>query len=207
MTAIRNLVSILPFVTACVTGPTSDEVLGDDKADRGGRPPSGTFTYNPSTQQCANGRGVEGLNRYATPELAKPCTDFRNAVMAYVRLDAKDLRGSVFGNNQTYGGSLWLDNADLRDTKFETLMEGHGFYANDADVRGADLSAVEIMYRYEGREEIDQIVQLGGAMFDATTKLPLAHGVRITADEASDKYGMLFVETEDEEPKADTVGR
>ncbi len=194
MNTTRTLVAALMLMTACVAESLETDTAVDDKADRATA--SKRFTFDATTSKCVDGRQREGLNAFVSVDAAKACTDFRGQTLAYAYLRDRDLRGSVFGNNQTYGGALYLDGANLRGARFETLMEGHGFYALEADLRGADLSAVEVMFTFEGSPAPDEIVTLTGATFDESTKLPMKAGKTVTREQAVAELGMVDLSTQ-----------
>ena len=191
MKTTRTLVAMLTLMTAaCVAEPGDTDPSVDDKADRTSST-SKRFTFDAATSKCVDGRKREGLNAFVSTDAAKACTDFRGHTLAYAYLRDRDLRGSVFGNNNTYGGSLYLDRSDLRGARFEALMEGHGFFALEADLRGADLSVIDVMFTFEGSPAPDVIVELMGATFDDTTRLPTKSGRAITREQAVAELGMV----------------
>lgn len=155
---------------------------------------SGEFKFDVELNTCVDSNGNPGLNSYDRASLDLQCTDFRDHALVYVRLENLDLRGSVLGNNNTYGGACSFRLSDLRYSVFFALGKGHGYKLDEADLRDADLSEVELTFTYDGTNKTSIIVTLNGATFNRGTKLPKFKGKYITATEAVSKFGMLYVE-------------
>lgn len=85
--------------------------------------------------------------------------DLRGAYLFKAQLERVDLRGAILTKTQL--GQANLKNADLRGAKLG------GAYVYQADLSGADLRGAEFKTRWELLR-----VNLTGARFDNTTKLP-----------------------------------
>src|SRR5687767_11722788 len=105
--AMRTTLMALWFGTCllgCVDADEDQTVTDEGKDDRSGA--TSAFRYDTVTKRCVNNRGTAGLNRFVSVDVVKQCTDYRGKILAYAYLQDKDVRGSVFGDNQTYGGAL-----------------------------------------------------------------------------------------------------
>lgn len=151
------------------------------------------YSFDEKENRCRDGGNWPGLNRF-TPvkgSVPHPCTDFRDLRLAYEKFRRADLRGSHFGNNVTYGIAFWILDSDLRSAKFEALAPGHGYSILNSDLRGADLSQVEMSFEEPDTHLTSLLVQLEGSKFDSTTKLPMLRGKTITPEQAVSSFGMV----------------
>lgn len=103
--------------------------------------------------------------------------DLRGAYLFEAKLKNVDLRGANL--NKTQLGKADLRGADLRGAKLT------GAYLHKADLSGADLRGAEMLSKIGGAE-LNQ-VNLTGARFDATTRLPFD-------DQEAARRGMVKVE-------------